>query len=97
MRKLRRWWDRVRAPWPIISECHSGYVAGHRCEQCHPTHRHKWKAWSKAPRWVKSGPGVPVRCRVCGGRKCDYSDCSLMRHTHTHDSVRAIPTTGETK
>lgn len=82
--RLARRWDRLRAPWPIVGECHSDHIAEHVCEQCQPTHAHEWRAWSKAPRWVAGGPGVPIRCRRCGARKCDAPLCHRRRHDHTH-------------
>lgn len=27
-----------------------------------------------------TAPGIPVRCKVCGGRKCDVDSCLLRRH-----------------
>lgn len=67
----------------------------HTCPQCDGSHDHEWVAWRDAPgirpdlgeegersRVVgkESGPGVPVRCRTCGGRKCDVNDCRARRH-----------------
>jgi hypothetical protein len=87
----RRWWFRFRCPWPLVGECNSSHFAEHACEQCEPTHAHRWKAWPKAPEWWKSGPGVPVRCRSCGARKCDSEDCRERRHDHTHIEGMAFP------
>jgi len=82
----------VGAPWPIVSECHypapSLAAQGHQCPQCDGSHAHHWVAWHDAPQaftgWSVTGkvggPGLPVRCRVCGGRKCDMSSCLLRRH-----------------
>ena len=78
--KVRQWWELRKAPWPVVDECHSLYVAGHTCEQCHPTHSHEWAAWPEAPRYICSGVGIPVRCVHCGGRKCDLKQCVLIRH-----------------
>jgi hypothetical protein len=89
-RRLGRRWDRLRAPWPINSECHSAHVVGHDCEQCRPSHAHSWKPWMKAPGWVTAGPGVPVRCSWCGARKCDVSDCDQRRHDHIHTLVEGV-------
>jgi ribosomal protein L32 len=85
VRRIVRWWQRIRAPWPIVGECHSYWRTHHVCQQCHPTHQHRFVAWKSAPSWVAVGPGVPVRCRECGARKCDNADCDLVRHTHVHD------------
>lgn len=75
------------APWPIVAECH-GHRGGVTCPQCDGTHEHHWKAWKDAPTSGSgsavvggvSGPGVPVRCTSCGGRKCDIPNCRLRRH-----------------
>jgi hypothetical protein len=74
-------------PWPVVDECHSTRPE-HRCAQCDGAHEHQWVAWHDAPHpspgtsvvGRSSGPGIPVRCKTCGGRKCDVSDCMLRRH-----------------
>jgi len=80
------------APWPIVGECFSSRLPDHECPQCDETHDHQWKAWHDAPKapggtWSDvgdvTGPGIPVRCKVCGGRKCDRPACMRIRH---HDS-----------
>lgn len=90
-RLLRDRWDQLRAPWPIVGECHSFYRPEHLCEQCQPTHVHRWKAWPKAPARVASAGGVPVRCVKCGARKCDFEDCDSRRHDHVHVAGLAFP------
>lgn len=71
------------APWPEVPECHwpavSLVAAGHTCRQCDGSHEHEWVAWPDAPA-AERGHGVPVRCRDCGGRKCDMAACRLRRH-----------------
>jgi hypothetical protein len=91
LRRVQRFIDRLKAPWPLVGECFSAHRADHACEQCHPTHVHKWKAWPNAPRWVTSGPGVPIRCARCGARKCDFDDCNERRHDHKHIAGAAFP------
>lgn len=69
------------APWPIVGECFNR-KAGHTCPQCDGQHVHVWVAWHN-PDWASlglSGPGLPVRCKTCGARKCDTNDCMLRRH-----------------
>ena len=74
--KLRKWlretWKGLRAPWPIVNECHSWHRDGHSCPQCDGSHVHRWVAWDGLP--------GAVRCRRCGGRKCDMDECRLIRH-----------------
>lgn len=79
-------WDGSTAPWPEVFECHSKHVDGHECPQCAWEHEHVWVAWTK-PNAIGGGPGIPIRCIKCGGRKCDAADCALQRHTHTHEGV----------
>lgn len=79
------------APWPIVWECHSNtkFHPGHICQQSDGSHDHEWIAWAdidQSETYV-SGPGVPVRCKTCGGRKCDMSTCLLRRH-HGGDHER---------
>lgn len=71
-------------PWPVVSECH-GHTDGQDCPQCDGSHEHRWKAWPDAPDVIKAGPGVPVRCITCGGRKCDMPACRLRRHHFGED------------
>lgn len=72
------------APWPIVWECHSNtkYHPGHSCPQSDGSHVHDWIAWHNPDPVILhvSGPGLPVRCKVCGGRKCDMPTCRLRRH-----------------
>lgn len=79
-------------PWPVVRECYwpapSLVKENHSCAQCDGSHDHDWVAWHGAehpfPGWSvtgkQGGPGIPVRCKVCGGRKCDHDDCLLRRH-----------------
>jgi hypothetical protein len=66
-------------PWPVVGECHSDHLPEHSCRQCDGSHDHDWVAW-REPLGGLTGPGVPVRCRTCGARKCDRPDCLLRRH-----------------
>lgn len=78
------------APWPLVWECHSNSVLhpDHTCGQTDGSHDHLWVAWKTVPTVApgialvnrQSGPGIPVRCKVCGGRKCDVDTCLLRRH-----------------
>lgn len=72
------------APWPLVWECHSDTVLhpDHRCPQSNGSHDHQWVAWHHPIPSILglTGPGIPVRCKVCGGRKCDLSTCMLRRH-----------------
>lgn len=97
--QLVRWWAQVRAPWPIVGECFSQFKEGHSCEQCEPTHVHVWKAWPKAPIGLIhiSSPGIPVRCTICGARKCDFDNCDSRRHDHVHVEGLALPHIREPK
>lgn len=72
--------DTTSAPWPVVDECHSSLRPNHACPQCDGSHVHVWVAWRDAPAQVTGGAGVPVRCRTCGGRKCDQPACRLRRH-----------------
>ena len=94
---LREWWMRQRAPWPIVGECHKDYIPDHSCEQCQPTHVHVWKAWAERPDWHWGPYGVPVRCTVCGARKCDVANCDSRRHDHIHTHGLALPHIKEPK
>lgn len=73
------------APWPVVWECYypapSLVKQNHTCPQCDGSHDHEWVAWHDAP---EVAPGIPVRCRTCGGRKCDMPTCRLRRH-HIED------------
>lgn len=85
----------VTPPWPDVSECYypapSLVAAGHTCPQCDGSHDHEWVAWHDVPHgaYKRDGKprGLPVRCRVCGGRKCDRPTCPLRRH-HGGDHER---------
>lgn len=70
-------------PWPDVQECYwpaRGLVEqGHTCAQCDGSHDHVWVSGPEVPYG-----GVPVRCRICGGRKCDMPACRLRRH-HPED------------
>lgn len=62
------------ALWPDVPECYGLHRPGESCRQCDGAHEH---------RWVEGAPdvmGVPVRCLVCGGRKCDVGECWERRH-----------------
>lgn len=69
-------------PWPVVGECHSDHRPDHSCRQCDGSHDHEWIAWRDpvGPVLGLTGPGLPVRCKTCGARKCDRSDCLLRRH-----------------
>lgn len=60
------------AGWPDVPECqgHNGHAS---CNQCDGSHEHQWKASGRA-----------VRCRICGGRKCDRPACISRRHHRDH-------------
>lgn len=88
--RLRRWlherWVALRAPWPIVPECHSWHRPGHSCPQCDGSHEHRWAAWTipTADNYrLAFTRGQAVRCRRCGARKCDVDGCVLMRHHRT--------------
>lgn len=72
-------------PWPDVQECYGGhrtksgialYGNVEDCPQCDGRLNHQWVEWKEAP----ADYGVPVRCRICGARKCDLPDCQLRRH-----------------
>lgn len=72
-------------PWPEVPECHgrapSLVAAGHTCPQCDGSHAHVWATWqAPAGHPLSYGPGLPSRCKVCGGRKCDWDECWERRH-----------------
>lgn len=73
--------ERDGQPWPDVPECHRDYEPGHTCPQHDPTHEHTWQA-GKPDKWM--GSMIPVRCVVCGARKCDRSRCIRIRH-HRQD------------
>lgn len=83
-------------PWPVVGECFERHEPGHSCPQHDGSHEHLFVAWREAPQTTpeggtsvvagRSGPGLPVRCRVCGGRKCDMPSCRLIRH-HPDDHL----------
>lgn len=87
IRRWRDWQLQRRAPWPIVWECYGTDKAiPHRredgsyaltCAQCDGSHYHAWAAWEDAP---LGGAGTPVRCRICGARKCDHPECTARRH-----------------
>jgi hypothetical protein len=63
----------VSLPWPDVGECYGHRNPDDGCQQCDGSHEHRWV----------EGPanyGVPVRCSICGGRKCDVDDCWERRH-----------------
>lgn len=74
----------MSAAWPDVWECYwpapSLVKQGHTCRQCDGSHDHEWVAGTPDPH----GGGVPVRCKTCGGRKCDMPSCRLRRH-HSED------------
>jgi hypothetical protein len=65
-------------PWPEVAECFE--PDGHICPQHDPRHEHTWQAGKP----FRPGGMIPVRCVVCGGRKCDRSRCIRIRH-HRQD------------
>jgi hypothetical protein len=67
-------------PWPIVSECFNtaSHQDGSTCPQCDGSHDHVWVAWKAAP--CPPYFGTPVRCRACGARKCDRTQCTGRRH-----------------
>lgn len=85
--------ETTTAPWPIAAECR--YPAprliaeGHQCPQCDGSHVHIWLVWrTPDPEvlGVSTTGALPVRCKVCGGRKCDVRNCSLRRaHGEPHE------------
>jgi hypothetical protein len=62
--------------WPDVPECY-GHRDGSVCAQCDGSHDHQWI--EGAPPYPSS-TAIPVRCSVCGGRKCDWSACWERRH-----------------
>lgn len=73
-------------PWPDVDECRGSsrqqMLQGHSCAQCDGSHEHQWATWRAIPEGhpLSYGPGLPVRCKVCGGRKCDRDHCWERRH-----------------
>lgn len=82
----RRSWTLHRArdgqPWPEVAECFRTEqdCRNARCEQHAPFHEHTWAAGKP----FRPGGMIPVRCVVCGGRKCDRPRCVRIRH-HRED------------
>jgi hypothetical protein len=60
-------------PWPDVPECY-GHQDLDTCQQCDGSHTHQWVEGARV------GMGIPVRCAVCGGRKCDFDECWERRH-----------------
>ena len=74
--------ERKGQPWPEVPECHRTYEPGHVCPQHDPTHEHTWQAGKP----FRPGGMIPVRCIVCGARKCDRTRCIRIRHHHQDHS-----------
>lgn len=86
----------IAPPWPVVDECYGHELERRRgaanptCLQCDGSHEHRWTAWHQAPQVAPgvscvakgSGSGIPVRCTLCGARKCDDPSCRERRH-HT--------------
>jgi len=80
--------DVTAPPWPVVGECYGHKLPDDTCRQCDGSHGHQWMAWHEAPQVGRrtsvvggqSGPGIPVRCTDCGGRKCDAAECMERRH-----------------
>lgn len=74
--------EREGQPWPDVGECHltKQECRESSCMQHDPTHEHTWQAGKP---W-RLGGMIPVRCVVCGGRKCDQPRCVRIRH-HDED------------
>lgn len=76
---------RRNQPWPEVPEVPECF-GRHRtdgvydplktCPQCDGKHEHRWVEDPNAA----TGYAIPVRCSVCGARKCDVSDCWERRH-----------------
>lgn len=73
---------------PDVRECFGH--KGASCEQCNGSHAHVWVQCARVGKY----PGdrrYPVRCRVCGARKCDVPDCIERRHHRSpHMSATGI-------
>jgi hypothetical protein len=70
-------------------------VANSTCGQCDGTHDHVWAACTTVGH-LRSHTREPVRCVVCGGRKCTTPACtSRLGHADMHvlarGAVREIP------
>lgn len=76
---------RIGEDVPDVGECY-----GHQreraqgnllasCPQCDGSHDHVWVVCVKPERSYQGG-AVPIRCRICGGRKCDNEGCTQRRH-----------------
>lgn len=46
------------------------------CAQCDGSHRHDWVSCAT----LAPERGVPIRCHICGARKCDVDECLERRH-----------------
>lgn len=62
-------------PWPEVNECYGHKNPWEACAQCNGDHDHVWRRG--LARWSRS---IPVRCRLCGARKCDMPACTERRH-----------------
>lgn len=81
---------------PDVRECFGHPVKRHpsqadltrsQCDQCNGSHDHDWVSCAT----IFAGGGIPVRCHVCGARKCDTLGCIERRHHRgphlAHDRV----------
>lgn len=63
-------------PWPDVTECHGHPNDDALCAQCDGAHEHRWVEGPRRP----GTSAIPVRCAVCGARKCDVPECWERRH-----------------
>lgn len=76
---------RIGEDVPDVGECyghqrerqHGNTLAS--CPQCDGSHDHAWVV-CVLPERSYVGRAVPIRCRICGGRKCDNEGCTQRRH-----------------
>ena len=74
-------------------------VGNSTCGQCDGTHDHVWTA-CRTTGHLRSHAREPVRCVVCGGRRCSTDGCtSRLGHADMHvlagDRVREAPISPE--
>ena len=63
-------------------------VANSTCAQCDGTHDHLWVTCTSLAR-LRSVTREPIRCVVCGGRKCSAGGCiSRLGHADMHVMAR---------
>lgn len=82
--------EREGQPWPEVPECFGQRHPHHLCPQHDPTHGHTWQAGKP----FRPGGMIPVRCVVCGARKCDRPRCIRIRH-HSEDHSDWLGYNGE--